>query len=196
MDGTAPGRPVLPRHDYAGDGLDESEVAASPYLQAREWVDAALAAASAERDDLPEPTALSVATVDATGTPNVRTVLMRFFDERGPGFVTNLESTKSIELLANPRIAAAISAGARSPWTATGHTITGRGQRSLKRCMMSRITAPVGDVTIPMLRGRNGMRFLRAASNRPSAASFFLRASSIAIKAPRPASSIRSTMSW
>jgi pyridoxamine 5'-phosphate oxidase len=109
MDGSAPGRPVLRRHDYAGDGLDESEVAPSPYHQAREWVDAALAAASAERDDLPEPTALSVATADATGAPNVRTVLMRFFDERGPGFVTNLESTKSVELRANPRIAASLT---------------------------------------------------------------------------------------
>ena len=43
---------------------------------------------------MPEPTALSVATVDASGAANVRTVLMRFFDERGPGFVTNLESDK------------------------------------------------------------------------------------------------------
>jgi pyridoxamine 5'-phosphate oxidase len=121
MDATAPGRPVLHRHDYAGDGLSESDVAASPYQQARAWVDAALAAASAERDDLPEPTALSVATVDATGTPNVRTVLMRFFDERGPGFVTNLESTKSVELRANPKVAAALT------WPALYRAIRFRG---------------------------------------------------------------------
>ena len=44
----------------------------------------------------PSRLALSVATVDAAGAPNVRTVLMRFFDERGPGFVTNLQSTKSL----------------------------------------------------------------------------------------------------
>jgi pyridoxamine 5'-phosphate oxidase len=96
------------RVDYAGEGLLESQVAPSPYQQARQWLDHALAAA-AERGDVPEPTALSVATVDASGAANVRTVLMRFFDERGPGFVTNLESTKSVEIAANPRIAAALT---------------------------------------------------------------------------------------
>ena len=82
---SAPGGVAAVRRvDYSGDGLVESDVAASPYLQARSWVDAAVAAAE-DRDDVPEPTALSVATVDATGTPDVRTVLMRFLDERGPG---------------------------------------------------------------------------------------------------------------
>ena len=99
---------IVRRLDYHGEGLDESEVAASPYEQARAWVDAAVTA-SHERADVPEPTALSVATVDSSGTPNVRTVLMRFFDERGPGFVTNLDSAKSRELRANPRIAAALT---------------------------------------------------------------------------------------
>ena len=71
---SAPGGVAAVRRvDYSGDGLVESEVAASPYLQIRSWVDAADAAA-AERADVPEPAALSVATVDATGTPDVRTV--------------------------------------------------------------------------------------------------------------------------
>jgi pyridoxamine 5'-phosphate oxidase len=108
MDASVPSKPALRRLDYAGDGLAEADVAASPYLQARSWIDAAVAAAEA-RDDVPEPTALSVATADETGAPNVRTVLMRFFDERGPGFVTNLESAKSVELQANPRIAASLT---------------------------------------------------------------------------------------
>ncbi len=89
--------PQAPRVDYTGDGLVEADVLATPYRQARRWVDEAVTAA-AERPDVPEPTALSVATADADGAPNVRTVLMRFFDERGPGFVTNLESAKSLEL--------------------------------------------------------------------------------------------------
>jgi hypothetical protein len=62
--------------------------------------------------------------------------------------------------------------------------------------MMSRITAPVGDVTTPITAGRNGSARLRSSPNRPSAASFFLRASTIAISAPTPASSISSTMIW
>jgi|SRR6478609_4588819 len=102
------GLSAVRRVDYAGDGLVESEVADSPYAQARAWLDAAVAA-SRERADVPEPTALSVATVDAHGAPNVRTVLMRFFDERGPGFVTNLESAKGVEIAREPRIAAALT---------------------------------------------------------------------------------------
>src|SRR6476620_10042409 len=79
----AGGGTAVRRVDYAGDGLVESDVAASPYLQVRAWVDDALAAA-ADRDDAQEPTALSVATGDASGTPDVRAVLMRFLDERSP----------------------------------------------------------------------------------------------------------------
>lgn len=96
------------RVDYHGDGLLEDDVLASPFLQVRAWLDGALLAA-AERPDMAEPTALSLATVDAAGAPNVRTVLMRFFDRRGPGFVTNLESTKSREIEANPHVAAGLT---------------------------------------------------------------------------------------
>lgn len=108
------------RLDYSGDGLVEADVAESPYLQARAWVDGALAAAD-EREDVPEPSALSVATVDGSGAPDVRTVLMRFFDERGPGFVTNLGSTKSLQLQANPRVAAGLT------WPAIYRAIRFRG---------------------------------------------------------------------
>ncbi len=48
------------------------------------------------------------------------------------------------------------------------------------------MTAPVGEVTTPTTRGRNGGLRLRAASNSPSSASFLRRASSSAIKAPMP----------
>ena len=62
--------------------------------------------------------------------------------------------------------------------------------------MISRITAPVGDVTIPMTSGRNGIGFLRSGSNRPSAASFFLRSSRSFKSAPSPATSIVSITIW
>ena len=114
------GLAVVHRVDYRGEGLDEAQLAASPYLQARAWVDAAITAAE-DRDDVPEPMAISVATVDAGGAPDVRTVLMRFFDERGPGFVTNLGSAKSLQLQADPRIAAALT------WPAIYRAIRFRG---------------------------------------------------------------------
>ncbi len=108
------------RVDYAGEGLSEAELASTPWQQARQWVEEADARAEA-RDDVPEPRALSVATVDTTGAPNVRTVLMRFFDERGPGFVTSRDSTKGVELAADPRIAASLT------WPAMYRSIRFRG---------------------------------------------------------------------
>ncbi len=96
------------RTEYEGDGLGEDQLAATPWQQASRWVDDAVARA-ADHDDVPEPYAMSVATVDADGRPNVRTVLMRFFDVRGPGFVTNLESTKGREIAATGGVAASLT---------------------------------------------------------------------------------------
>ena len=61
---------------------------------------------------------------------------------------------------------------------------------------MSRITAPVGEVTTPIVRGMNGSGFLRAGSNSPSAPNCALSFSNSAISAPSPASSIRSITIW
>jgi len=99
---------TVDRRDYTGEGLSEADLAPTPLQQARLWVDDA-DRRGAERDDVPEPRALSVATVDASGVPNVRTVLMRFLDERGPGFVSSLDSTKGLELRANPHVAASLT---------------------------------------------------------------------------------------
>ncbi|KQZ90221.1 pyridoxamine 5'-phosphate oxidase [Phycicoccus sp. Root563] len=99
---------VARRVDYTGEGLSEDEVADTPWQQARLWVDEAIARSEAQ-DDVPEPTAISIATVDADGRPNVRTVLMRFFDDRGPGFVTATVSAKGREIAATGGIAAALT---------------------------------------------------------------------------------------
>jgi pyridoxamine 5'-phosphate oxidase len=112
------------RVDYSGEGLSESEVAPTPWQQAKRWLDEALARA-AEHADVPEPLALSVATTDAGGRPNVRTVLLRFFDERGPGFVTSTQSTKGVELAANGGIAASLT------WPAMYRAIRFRGTAQL-----------------------------------------------------------------
>ena len=61
---------------------------------------------------------------------------------------------------------------------------------------MSRITAPVGEVTTPTISGRKGSARLRASSKSPSAASALRRFSSSAISAPIPAGSRLSTTSW
>ena len=52
----------------------------------------------ATRSEPRDPTAMSLATVDADGLPNVRMVLMKGFDERGFVFYTNTDSQKGLEL--------------------------------------------------------------------------------------------------
>lgn len=54
---------------------------------------------------LKEPTAMTVATVDPTGQPDARMLLLKGVDERGFVFFTNLESVKGRSLLAEPRVA-------------------------------------------------------------------------------------------
>jgi pyridoxamine 5'-phosphate oxidase len=66
--------------------------------------------AEAARSEPNDPNAMSVATVDASGVPNVRIVLLKSVDaagaeDRGFVFYTNFESAKGRELLANPKAA-------------------------------------------------------------------------------------------
>ena len=62
---------------------------------------ALLAEAKASED--PEPTAMTIATVDAEGQPSARTVLLKGADERGFVFYTNFDSRKGRQLLHEPR---------------------------------------------------------------------------------------------
>jgi len=62
-------------------------------------------AQAVDRARLPDPTAMSLATVGDDGAPSVRIVLLKDVDERGFVFYTNLESRKGRELIATPRAA-------------------------------------------------------------------------------------------
>ena len=55
--------------------------------------------------DLNEPSAVTVATVDARGRPSARVVLVKGYDASGFVFYTNTRSRKGRELAANPRVA-------------------------------------------------------------------------------------------
>ena len=72
----------------------------SPFAEFSEWL--ALAGA---HDGIKEPTAMSLATADASGALSCRIVLLKAHDERGFVFFTNLESAKSRQLIANPQAA-------------------------------------------------------------------------------------------
>jgi pyridoxamine 5'-phosphate oxidase len=65
----------------------------------QEWLD------EAERTEIRDANAMTLATVDASGLPNARVVLLKGADARGFVFYTNYESAKGQELLANPKAA-------------------------------------------------------------------------------------------
>ena len=58
-----------------------------------------------DRAVLPEPNAMSLATVGMSGNPSVRIVLMKDVDERGFVFYTNLDGRKGRELRTRPAAA-------------------------------------------------------------------------------------------
>jgi pyridoxamine 5'-phosphate oxidase len=59
----------------------------------------------AEASEPNDPNAMALATVDETGLPNVRMVLLKGFDEKGFVFYTNTESNKGRELLGQGKAA-------------------------------------------------------------------------------------------
>jgi pyridoxamine 5'-phosphate oxidase len=61
--------------------------------------------AEAQRSEPVNPEAMTLATVDASGLPNARMVLMKGFDDRGFVFYTNVDSTKGHELADAPKAA-------------------------------------------------------------------------------------------
>jgi pyridoxamine 5'-phosphate oxidase len=62
-------------------------------------------AKAVDRALLPDPTAMSLATVSPSGAPSVRIVLLKAVDERGFVFYTNMNGRKGRELVATPRAA-------------------------------------------------------------------------------------------
>lgn len=94
------------RLEYTGEGLDPATLPQAPWLVVEEWVRAAHQRAL-ERGDVPEPGAMSLATVDADGAPDVRTLLCRDLSPEGLRFYTSLVSTKAEQVRADPRVAIA-----------------------------------------------------------------------------------------
>ncbi|HEV3427952.1 MAG TPA: pyridoxamine 5'-phosphate oxidase [Paraburkholderia sp.] len=87
------------RKNYSLGSLDAADVDADPIRQFQTWFAQALDA------QLPEPNAMTVATVDAEGRPAARILLIKGVDERGFVFFTNYDSRKGHELTANPHAA-------------------------------------------------------------------------------------------
>ncbi len=112
------------RTDYEGEGLSEDQAPDAPLEVVHAWLEAAVRR-HGEQGDVPEPMAMSVATVDTDGVPDVRTVLLRSLDRRGPAFFTSTRSTKGEQLGGNPGLAAALT------WPSMYRSIRFRGYAEL-----------------------------------------------------------------
>ena len=84
------------RTSYERDELDETASAADPRLQFERWLQQAI------DGKLPEPTAMTLASVGADSRPSTRVVLLKGNDERGLVWFSNYRSPKGRELEANP----------------------------------------------------------------------------------------------
>jgi len=87
------------RREYARARLDEADVSHDPIVEFARWF------AEAQEAQVPDATAMTLATATEEGAPSARIVLLKAFDERGFVFFTDYRSRKGAELEANPRAA-------------------------------------------------------------------------------------------
>ena len=84
------------RKSYERDELEEGEAALDPLRQFETWMGEAFAA------KVPEPNAMTLATVGEDGRPSTRIVLIKGCDARGIVWFTNYDSRKGRELAVHP----------------------------------------------------------------------------------------------
>jgi pyridoxamine 5'-phosphate oxidase len=85
------------RKSYETGELEEAKAANEPLHQFDTWMREAL-----QSPKVPEPNAMTLATVSADGRPSTRVVLIKGYDARGLVWYTNYHSRKGRELQAHP----------------------------------------------------------------------------------------------
>jgi pyridoxamine 5'-phosphate oxidase len=84
------------RKSYEKAELSEDASASDPLKQFERWLNEAI------HSEVPEPNAMTVATVASNMRPSTRVVLIKGYDERGIVWYTNYDSRKGQELAGNP----------------------------------------------------------------------------------------------
>ena len=107
------------RESYDAGTLEPDDVAADPLSQFRDWYARARAAS------VPEPNAMTLATIGVDGTPTARTVLLKDAEPAGFVFFTNLTSRKGRELAATPAAALVLA------WLPLQRQVAARGRVEL-----------------------------------------------------------------
>ncbi len=86
------------RQEYTQQGLIREQLNPDPFEQFELWFQQACSA------ELPEPNAMCLATVSATGKPSQRMVLLKYFDRQGLVLFTNYESKKARQIEENSQV--------------------------------------------------------------------------------------------
>lgn len=84
------------RKDYTQASLSEADILPDPVAQFEKWFAEAVTA------KVPEPNAMSLATISSGGRPSSRIVLIKQYDQDGFVWYTNYESRKGRDLQRNP----------------------------------------------------------------------------------------------
>jgi len=86
------------RREYLKGGLSRADLDKDPVLQFSVWFE------QARKTEIADPTAMVLATVSSNGRPSQRTVLLKYFDQKGLVFFTNFESRKALEIKGNSQV--------------------------------------------------------------------------------------------
>lgn len=108
------------RKEYSQGGLTRDNAPDNPFELFKTWFEQAVQA------ELNEPNAMSLATVSEKGQPNVRTVLLKAYDDNGFVFFTHYKGAKADEIQANNNVALLF------PWVSLERQvkIQGRAERT------------------------------------------------------------------
>lgn len=87
------------RTDYKLGTLSESDVEKDPVQQFSKWWDEAM------HSEIAEPNAMIISTVNSSGFPSSRTVLLKDFSSAGFVFYTNYNSHKGSDIAHNSQVA-------------------------------------------------------------------------------------------
>ena len=84
------------RVSYEQGELNEADITHNPFEQFNNWLQEAI------KNEVPEPNAMVLATVNKDGQPGARNVLLKSADDNGFIFFTNKNSDKAFDLKQNP----------------------------------------------------------------------------------------------
>ncbi|MFQ3237574.1 MAG: pyridoxamine 5'-phosphate oxidase [Paraglaciecola sp.] len=107
------------RREYSQANLNKNSLSRDPFVQFERWM------AEAVESGLSDPTAMTIATVDASGQPSQRIVLLKDVSKQGFVFYTNLASRKAQDIAVNKRISL------HFPWHALERQVLVRGRAEM-----------------------------------------------------------------